>query len=420
MATRRQGAVRQRHAASCATREDKRCNCRGSWAIRFRAPDGRQVERSGYATAKAAESALRTALGEVDSGTFRQVRPVPFDEWARQWLQDHGPRVRPSTRASYTLQVNAHLVPYFGATPLPAIRHEHVARFVAQKLAAVVPDTRPGAEPGATRRAWSPKSVNHMLGVLRLILRAAVDAGRLTADPSAKVKPARLDPPHRDLLDRQELDRVTAAAGDPWALIIRVAAWTGLRRGELLALQWGDLELGDRPRVHVRRTTGRYGTGSPKSRAGVRPVPLASAVARDLRAHRMASPRKGPGDLVFQSATGTPIDPDNLGRAWERALRRAGIRHMRFHDLRRTAVSLMVAAGASPKAVQAIAGHATIGMTFDVYGDLLPDALDEVADRLDALAQEDPGQAASEAAQVGTPATRGHFVGTAGAEAAAG
>ncbi len=106
-----------------------------------------------------------------------------------------------------------------------------------------------------------------------------------------------------------------------------------------------------------------------------------------LRRHNLA---QGPdaaedGGLVFRSTTSGPIDGDNLTRAWTRSLRKAGVRHVPLHSLRHPAVSRMISTGASPKAIQAVVGHASIQLTFDTYGHLLPDSLDTLARDLGAL-----------------------------------
>ena len=205
------------------------------------------------------------------------------------------------------------------------------------------------------------------------MLDHAVEWGYLTTNPAARVKPVKREIPEREALTIEEFHMVVQTGDDPWKLIIKMAGLTGLRRGEILGLRWGDVEL-ERQRLHVRQTFGRHGFGHPKSRAGRRVVPLTPALVADLRRRKLAQPAND-HDLVFASQTGTPIDPDNLKRAWERALRKAGMRHLGFHTLRHTAVSLFIAhEGLNPKQLTTIIGHASIQLTYDTYGHLMPDA----------------------------------------------
>jgi len=154
-------------------------------------------------------------------------------------------------------------------------------------------------------------------------------------------RPLRWDAPEREVLTVDELNAVLAVADGHWKLIFKAAVYTGLRRGELLGLRWGDVEL-ERGRLHVRQTFGKYGFGLPKSRAGRRIVPLTPTLVTELRRHKLAQALND-RDLVFASEVGTPIDPDNLKRAWERTVRKSGLRHVGFHTLRHTSVSLFIA-----------------------------------------------------------------------------
>ena len=133
----------------------------------------------------------------------------------------------------------------------------------------------------------------------------------------------------------------------------------------------------------MRQTFGRHGFDSPKSKAGRRTVPLTGGLVAELRRHKL-SQAPNPDGLVFASAAGTPIDPDNAKRAWARTLRKAGLQHVAFHSTRHTAVSLLIAhEQLNPKQLQAIVGHASIQLTYDTYGHLLPDAFDGLGAGLD-------------------------------------
>jgi len=198
---------------------------------------------------------------------------------------------------------------------------------------------------------------------------------------------------------------VLDAAEGQYALLFRMAALLGLRRGELLGLRWDDLEL-DRRRLHVRQTYTNTGFGSPKSRAGRRVVPLTRGSSASC-GHRLGASSNEHG-LVFASSAGTPIDPRNLVTAWHRTLRKAGVRMLAFHSLRHTAVSLMIAhEGVNPKQLSAVIGHASIQLTYDTYGHLMPDAFEGLGARLDALSDR-PSGGASRAAW-GTVGSRGQI-----------
>ncbi len=383
--TKRTGSVRRRHARNCASRKGKRCRCSGSWQFRARTPGGDRIEQGGFPTREDADEALSAILREVARGTYRRVEPIGFSEFAERWLGNVRPTVREATHVSYSGAVKNHLTPYLGDTDLRAVTPETVRQFVAAKSEA----KRPNGEP-----AWSPKTIANLLGVAKLVFGAAVESGQVAVSPAERVKPPRRERAEREIPTADELARACSVAGDPWALIFELLSWTGLRRGEALALTWGAIDL-PAARIHVRASRGRYGEGAPKSAAGRRIVPLTPSAVAALRRHRLAQAPDAAedGGRVFCSATGGPVDGDNLTRAWTRSLRKAGVRHMPLHSLRHLAASRMIATGASPKAVQAVIGHASIQLTYDTYGHLLPDSLDALAAGLGTLS-EAPGAAA--------------------------
>lgn len=392
------GSVRKRHSKGCVSRGGGRCDCRAGWSFRFYGLDGRQRERGGFPTKKAASAALRDELGKVDRGTWREPpKPISLDEFGQRWLETVRPNLKPSTYASYEGALRVHLEPFFGSTtPVRSLRREHVERFLAAKLNAK--KHARSCERGSACEcppAWRPKTVRNALVVLKTMLSTAVEWGYLDQSPAEKVRPPRLEHVERESLTLEELGRVLAVAGEPWALMFELAAWSGLRRGELLALQRGDLELGEPGSVHVRRSLGRYGMGTPKSKAGRRVVALEPRLRDALRRHlnrgAVVDLDPDPAEFLFPSPrrAAMPIDPDALTGAWERALRRAGVRHMPLHALRHTAASLMVASGATVKEVQRTLGHASAQLTMDVYAHLWPDSLENLALKMGELRSRD-------------------------------
>ena len=372
----RRGSVRQRHRRGCPAHTDPqaRCTKRCPWSFRYRDPSGHQHEKNGFATRTQAEAALREVVGEVDDGRWRRLEAIGFAEFTRRWLATVKPTLRPATFVSYEGAVRNHLVPYFGDVALTSITREQVERFMAAKLVAV-------DETG--ERVWSVKTLTNVLMVLKRLLASALDWSYLSTNPASSVKAPTRQHVEREGFTREELGTVFATAAAPWAALFRIYAFTGLRRGELLGLKWSDVEL-DAGRIHIRRSFGRYGFGEPKSRAGRRAVALAPSLVAELRRHKLAA-SSNDHDLVFASQAGTPIDPDNLYRAWARTLRKAGLRHLPMHSLRHTAVSLLIEAGANPKQLQKMVGHGSIQLTFDTYGHLMPDSLDGLAKALDTI-----------------------------------
>lgn len=186
-----------------------------------------------------------------------------------------------------------------------------------------------------------------------------------------------------------------AVAGHRLYALFAVGVALGLRKGELLALRWVDVDL-DAGLVHVRQTVQRLPKaglvfGPPKSGRSRRTIPLPAISVKVLRAHRAgqaaAMLASGPSwvdfGLVFTSAVGTVIEPRNLTRSFEELMTRAGVRRIRFHDLRHTCASMLLAQGVPARVVMEVLGHSQLAITTDLYSHVMPTALREAADAMD-------------------------------------
>jgi len=175
---------------------------------------------------------------------------------------------------------------------------------LAAKAGARKPDGRP---------VWGAKDHQHTLVPLKRMLRDAVEDEYLIANPAASVRPLPYHPPEREILTPEQLRRITTSVGKRLVTLITTAAFTDVRRGELLGLRWGDLELGQ-GRLFVRQTYTQHGFGTPKSRAGRRVVPLTTALIAELRATRCASLRTS----MTWCSPRTPARPSTPGTSRSR------------------------------------------------------------------------------------------------------
>ena len=177
--------------------------------------------------------------------------------------------------------------------------------------------------------------------------------------------------------------------------LFAVGVALGLRKGELLALRWDDVDL-DGGVLHVRQNVQRLPEmglvfGPPKSNKSRRTIPLPAASAKVLRTHRANQAAEalalGPAwvdsGLVFTSTVGTVIEPRNLNRFFDELITKAGVRRIRFHDLRHTCASLLLAQNVPARVVMEILGHSQLAMTTDLYSHVMPTALRAAADAMD-------------------------------------
>jgi integrase len=354
------------------------------------------------------ELEARLALGDM---TFLEnpSRAVPtFKTYADGWLETYAEvECKLSTKRSYEQLLRLHVTPKFGSQKISDIRRDDVKRFVAELSQA----TRTVNDSPIPK--FSRNTLRLIVCALRTVLSAAVEDGLIESNPAAKVgKFAKSDKPahQASAMTRDEAKAFLAAVQTvcpDWHPFFLSALRAGLRKGELIALKWGDVQFGESADdsnryILVQRnfSHGRFTT--PKSKKSRR-VDLSKHLRNtllELRDQRMldafmAGRTSITDDLVFPSQAGTVIKPDNIvPRYMEPALEKAGLRRFRFHDLRHTFGSLLIQDGASLAYVKDQMGHSSIQITVDTYGHLIPGADIAWVDRLDAettLHQSVPG-----------------------------
>lgn len=178
-------------------------------------------------------------------------------------------------------------------------------------------------------------------------------------------------PIDEDVLTPEEVRRLVASTGDHYRLLVQTAVFTGMRQGELLGLQWGDIDWSSR-QIHVRRAWKDGAFTQPKTRNSLRRVDVPDFLMHELKAWRLRCP-KGEFEMVFPNGAGNPETHANvLQRGFYPALRRAGLRKVRFHDLRHTFASLLLANGEDVVRVSRLLGHASPHITLNTYSHMLP------------------------------------------------
>lgn len=342
---------------------------RTTYSVVYLLPDGRQKWEKAGSSKKAAERLLAERVAAINGGTYADLTPATFEEFSILWLEKYAePRLKDSTIESYARHLRLHWIPAFGTTPLNRITTSRVEEVVNDLLAG----------------GLSGRSVNNALVVLKLELKHAVRWGYLAISPAEQVQRVRVEREEMRAMTPDQVKRLLAAADPEGWLLLTLAVFTGLRRGELLALQWGDVNW-KAAQVSVQRSLWKGKFIGPKTKNAIRRVDLAPQVLAALRdARPPGSLEATRAQLVFSSANGTPLSPDNMvKRRYLPALERAELPHFRFHDLRHTYASLLIAAGEHPKYVQSQLGHASITTTLDRYGHLLPGAYAHGGERLE-------------------------------------
>lgn len=342
----------------------------GKWRARYRDPAGTEHAKH-FARKVDAERWLDGLRGDLARGEYVDPRRgrLTVGEWADDWMMGRV-HLKPKTLASYKSLLNTRIRPAWESVPLVGITNSDVTAWVATMRSA-------GLSASRVRQAY------HLFSTM---LDAAVRDRRLASNPAAGVDLPRLPRKERRYLDHGQVAELANACG-PYRPLVLVLGYCGLRWGEAAALRVGRVDT-MRGRLDVAESmteiNGEAVFGTPKTHQS-RSVPV-PAFLRDLLAEHIAG--LGADALVFSAPRGGVLRVGNFRRRYfDRAAREVGLEGLVPHELRHTAASLAIAAGASVKGVQAMLGHASATLTLDRYGHLFGDELDAVADRIDIAAR---------------------------------
>lgn len=346
--------------------------------IRYRF-EGKQCSEFAGFSKKDAEKKLFEVISQIYKGTFKKPSSASFKEYAEIWLTDYAlGTVKDSTFRNYKNVIHKRLNLTFGNMKISDLTTHKIQSFMAGQL-----------------KGRNPHTVNKCLVLLKTMLKHARRWGYLRENPAQDIDRFRAVNKEMDFLNPTEIRHLLQYAIEPFKTILLVAILTGLRRGELLALQWGDIDFNS-GLINVRRSVFSLNQVeaieneakcwkfvTPKSPKSIRRVVMTPQLKEALEVHRLNSP-SNPYDLIFANRKGEPLDGQNMiHREFYPTLEAAGMRKIRFHDLRHSYTSLLIAQNENVKFIQSQLGHASITTTIDRYGHLMPISSKEVGNRLD-------------------------------------
>jgi integrase len=316
-----------------------------------------------------AERELTRLLNAADAGTLVEPSKITVAEYLRAWLGGaHG--LSGKTAERYGQLAEQQIIPRLGHMALQALRPVHVEAWHAVLL-------KSGGKDGAP---LSARTVGHAHRVLHRLLARAVTAELVARNVASAVKPPKVEDTEIASLKADEVAAVLAALqGHPLEPIGVLALATGARRGEILGLRWGDINI-DAATLRIARSLEQTKAGltfkPPKTKAGARVISLPPIAMDALTAHRrrqlelrLALGRGKLDDdaLVFTTIDDGPLPPNNLSRDWWRFVQTRNLPRVSFHALRHSHASALIASGIDPVTVSRRIGHASVSTTLNIY-----------------------------------------------------
>ncbi len=358
----------------------------GRWCATISLPDPKSRRRKSFygSTRQKVADKLTKALSDRQQGLTLAGNRQSVEQFMTYWLENLvRTAVRPRTYESYELLSRVHVVPELGRVLLQQLDPQHVQALLATKL----------------KSGLAPQTVRHIRTVLRRALNFAMKWNLVARNSAALVDPPRLERYEvKPLTPEQARAFLAAAQNQRLGALYVVALSLGVRQGEVLGLRWIDLDLdGENPALMVnqalQRSGGEFQFVKPKTQRSRRTIALSKSVVKTLTSHRKRQAAErlvaGPGwkdlGLVFTMPDGSPIERKCLHNDFKRVLDEAGLPDSRFHDLRHSAASLLLAQGTHPRMVMELLGHSQMALTMDTYSHVMPAMMRETAESMDAI-----------------------------------
>jgi integrase len=346
----------------------------------------RQKWHGGSPTRREAEVARAKIVSDLHAGSYVAPDRATLGDWVREnWLPMIEGRIKPSTFDSYRRNMELHVLPALGARSLQQLTPAMLNTLYAE-LATL----------GNSRGPLNPKTVSYIHAIIHKALADAVDFGVVAINVAERAKPPRPSRRAAREIECWEPEELACflnhVRGTRLEAAWRLAAMTGMRRGEILGLRWSDVDLHS-ARISVRQAlvSVAYAVleSTPKTHQA-RVIDLDSDTVETLQAHRkkQATERMEWGadyrdkDLVVAKQNGEPIHPHSLSQAFERLVKRTGLRRIRLHDLRHTHATIAVKAGVPVKVVSERLGHENPAFTLRQYAHVVPGMQAEAAEKI--------------------------------------
>jgi integrase len=364
----------------------------GHWAIILDVRDPATGKRrrkwhSFHGTKREAQHECARLITEMNKGSYIEPSKLKLSIFLDQWLESAKSQVAPRTFERYEEIAKKNIAPLLGALPLTQLRPAQISAAYATALKSGRRDGKGGL---------SPRTVHHMHRILKQALSVAVKWGMLAQNPAELVDPPKVERASMSALNLDQTARLLDHFRPTRSYVsVLLGVLCGLRRGEITALKWKSVDL-ERGQLSIEESTEqtRDGTRSKETKSGrARAVALPRFVADELIRHRVRQAeellklgfRISDDYYIVAQEDGQPLQPNSVTHEFVRILALAAdLPRIRFHDLRHSHATHLLASGIHPKIAQERLGHSSVGITLDLYSHVLPGMQEDAAAKVDA------------------------------------
>ncbi|BBI30753.1 tyrosine-type recombinase/integrase [Cohnella abietis] len=331
----------------------------------------KRITGGGFADKEKAEEAMVKKMYEINAGLFIEPSKETVFNFFSTWIAQKKSQLRTSTYSNYLGYFNNHIAPNLGNILLSKLTTQHI-----QQLYMKMNQTN------------SPRTVKHLHTMLKQGLGRAVKLNIIAKNPAEDCMLPKIENEPFDCWNAEELRQfLDFAKSSRWYLAFLIAAYTGARLGEVLALRWENIDF-SKGTVTIKNALTRkdrgFQLGQTKTRSSIRQIRLPATVIQELlvlknvlyvgskKSEVDARVFNNPKDFIVHTFDGNYLSPHNFVKTWRKLVRESGLRKIRFHDLRHTHATLLLEAGINMKAVSRRLGHSTVNMTLDTYSHVTP------------------------------------------------
>ena len=328
-----------------------------------------------------AKALMHQMITQMEQGMITQKSNKKVGEWMDEWLENYLPNIEETTRVGYKTKIRCYIKPAIGDIFLKSLRTEHVQRMINDMYG----------------RGLSPKNIRDTFNNVNAAMKKAVKVRLIPYNPCEAVELPKLKKYRANVYDTEMIQRLLdVTQGTDMYLPIFLLVMVGLRRGELLALRWKDIDFKNNIlKVRSNMVNGENGCviKAPKSEAGIRDIHLGNDVMEVLRVARAEYMQSALTNgtyfqnlnFIIHQEDGSPMKPDSMSRKWRRFLDAHNLPKIRLHDLRHSNATALIQAGVNPRVVQQRLGHSDVNITLNTYTHVLPEMDMDAAEKLDAI-----------------------------------